>query len=63
MLPLFTFVKDYTAMLSEQLIDVIPKNAHDYIFSIITDITSIKRDGLLSLGAILALFFFHLMAC
>ncbi len=36
---------------------VIPQNAHDYIFSVINDITSIKRDSLLSLGALLALFF------
>ena len=57
LLPLFTIVQDYTAMLSDQLQGVIPQSAHDYIFSIITDITSIKRDGLLSLGAILALFF------
>lgn len=57
LLPLFPVVKDYTTMLSEQLRGVIPQSAHDYIFSIINDITSIKRDGLLSLGAVLALFF------
>lgn len=44
-------------MLSDNLRGVIPKSAHDYIFGIINDITSIKRDGLLSLGAGLALFF------
>ena len=44
-------------MLSDQLRGVIPKNAHEYIFSIINDITSIKRDSLLSFGALLALFF------
>jgi membrane protein len=57
LLPLFPVVQDYTEMLSKQLQGVIPKNAHDYIFSVITDITSIKRDGLLSLGALLALYF------
>lgn len=57
LLPLFTFVQDYTTMLSDNLRGVIPKSAHDYIFGIINDITSIKRDGLLSLGAGLALFF------
>ncbi|MGB4837573.1 MAG: YihY/virulence factor BrkB family protein [Saprospiraceae bacterium] len=57
LLPLFPIVKDYTLMLNMQLRGVIPKNAHDYIFSIINDITSIKRDSLLSLGALLALFF------
>ncbi len=57
LLPLFTFVQDYTTMLSSQTEGVIPKSAHDYIFSVINDITSIKRDGLLSLGALGALFF------
>ncbi len=57
LLPLFPIVKDYTLILSEQMEGVIPQNAHDYIFSVINDITSIKRDSLLSLGALLALFF------
>jgi membrane protein len=57
LLPLISVVQNYTEMLSSQLDGVIPKSAHDYIFSIIYDITSIKRDGLLSLGAVLALFF------
>lgn len=57
LLPLFPIVQDYTTMLSNQLTGVIPKNAHEYIFSIVNDITSIKRDSLLSFGALLALFF------
>jgi membrane protein len=57
LLPLFPIVQDYTTMLSDQLHGVIPKSAHEYIFSIIHDITSIKRDSLLSIGALLALFF------
>ena len=57
LLPLFPIVKDYTLILSQQLKGVIPESAHEYIFSIINDITSIKRDSLLSLGALLALFF------
>jgi membrane protein len=57
LLPLFAFVKDYTSMLSDQLQGVIPQSAHDYIFSIINDITSIERDGLLSFGAFASLFF------
>ena len=57
LLPLFPIVKDYTVLLSDQLRGVIPKSAHDYIFSIIYDITSIHRDGLLSAGALLALYF------
>ncbi|MGB4959626.1 MAG: YhjD/YihY/BrkB family envelope integrity protein, partial [Saprospiraceae bacterium] len=57
LLPLFPVVQDYSLMMSDQLKGVIPQNAHDYIFSIINDITSIKRDGLLSIGAVLALLF------
>lgn len=57
LLPLIPIVQDYTSMLSDQLEGVIPDNAHAYIFDIIHDLTSIKRDGLLSLGAILALIF------
>jgi len=45
LLPLFPVVKDYTTMLGDNLKGVIPENAHQYIFSIINDITSIKRDG------------------
>ena len=41
LLPLFPIVKDYTLILSEQMEGVIPQNAHDYIFSVINDITSI----------------------
>ena len=57
LLPLFPVVQDYTQMFSHQLDGVIPANVHKYIFTIIFDITSIKRDGLLSLGAILTLYF------
>lgn len=57
LLPLFTFVQDYTTILSTKLATVLPKTSHDYIFSVVDDIVSIKRDGLLSLGAIGALFF------
>ena len=57
LLPLFPIVKDYTNMLNVELRGVLPKSAHEYIFSIVDDITSIKRDGLLSLGALFALFF------
>lgn len=57
LLPLISIVQDYSTMLQVQLRGVLPNNAHEYIFNIINDITSIKRDGLLSLGVFLALFF------
>jgi membrane protein len=57
LLPLIPGVQDYSNMLSERLAAVIPTSAHEFIFNIINDITSIKRDGLLSFGAIMALWF------
>jgi membrane protein len=57
LLPLIPIIKDYTSMLSSNLSTVLPRSAHTYIFGIIDDLTSIKRDGLLSLGAFLALWF------
>ncbi len=57
LLPMFPIVKDYTMMLNDYLKEALPSNAHNYLFTIINDITSIKRDGLLSVGAILALYF------
>jgi len=57
LLPLIPIVQDYMLTLKLELSRIIPKNANDYLFGIIEDITSIKRDGLLSIGFLLALFF------
>jgi membrane protein len=57
LLPLIPGVQDYSNMISDNLAQVLPTSAHTYIFNIINDLTSIKRDGLLSLGAFLALWF------
>ncbi len=57
LLPLIPGVQDFTTTLSDNLSKVLPKSVHDFIFNIIIDLTSIKRDGLLSVGAFLALWF------
>lgn len=57
LLPLIPIVQDYTLMLDKNSQNLLPSSTHDYLFGIIRDITSIKREGLLSLGAFLALFF------
>lgn len=57
LLPLIPIVQDYTLMLDKNSQNLLPASTHDYLFGIIKDITSIKREGLLSLGVFLALFF------
>ncbi len=57
LLPLIPIVQDYTSMLDRNSQNLLPATTHDYLFGIIRDITSIKREGLLSLGVFLALFF------
>jgi membrane protein len=57
LLPLFPFIQDYTLLFSDYLHGLVPEEAHAYLMNIITDITSKRREGLLSLGVFLALFF------
>lgn len=57
LLPLMPFIQDYTLIFSEYLEGLVPREAHTYLMGIIYDITSQRREGLLSLGVFLALFF------
>ena len=57
LLPLFPFIQDYTLIFSDYLEGLVPADAHAYLMNIIYDITSKRREGLLSLGVFLALFF------
>lgn len=57
LLPYLPFTTDYTQMIAVSTAKVLPKNAHDYLMTIIIDITHIRRDGLLSLGFFFAMFF------
>ncbi len=56
-LPLIPATQDLLPMIDDSLKNFLPEEAHKYLFGIIYDILSIKRQGLLSLGFILALYF------
>ena len=47
----------YIDILSEYLSNILPKNANEYLLGVIEGIIGIKREGLLSLGFFLAIFF------
>lgn len=47
----------YMNILQEYLSNILPKNANQYLLGIIEGIVGIKREGLLSLGFFLAIFF------
>lgn len=57
LLPLMPFTANYVELASNTLNDVLPKDAHDYLIGMITDITSVNREGLFSFGFVLAVFF------
>jgi len=57
LLPLLPFTADYIAILKESTESFFPAQAHEYLFSVIDGVASIKRKGLLSVGFIFAIFF------
>ncbi len=57
LLPLFRFTEDYVQAFRLSISGVLPRNAEDYIFGIIYDVTSKPNGGLFTLGFVLALFF------
>lgn len=57
LLPLMPFTTDYVALISSSLEDIIPTDAHNYLIDLITSITAVSREGLFSLGFILAVYF------
>ncbi len=57
LLPLLPIAIDFTSALEERTKYVLPYASHKYIFDILNDIVLTKRQGLLSLGAFLALYF------
>lgn len=57
LLPYMPITGDFTQVLLNSLVNIMPKNAHDYLSNIINDITKIKRQGLLSIGFLLTLYF------
>ncbi len=57
LIPLLPVSANYLELIDVYLKDFLPVHAHLYLMEIITDIASIKREGLLSLGFFLAVFF------
>ncbi len=57
LLPLMPFTTDYVALISSSLETILPIDAHDYLIDLITSITAVNREGLFSLGFILAVYF------
>lgn len=57
LLPHLPISTDYVSMLNNSFLKLLPNNAHEYLYNIILDITSIKRQGLLSFGFVLAVYF------
>ena len=57
LLPLIPTVADYAFDIRESVRGLLPEQSEEYIFSIVDDIVSQPRGGLLSFGLILAIFF------
>ena len=57
LIPLFPVSADYLSILRESTENIFPKEAHNYLFSMVEEVVSIKRGGLQSLGFLLAMFF------
>lgn len=56
-LPLIPSTQNLLPMIDESLNQFLPAEAHKYLFEIVYNILAIKRQGLLSVGFILALYF------
>lgn len=57
LLPLLPFTAEYNMLIQQSLMEVLPRDAATYLNTVIDDILSIKREGLLSLGFLLAVVF------
>ena len=57
LIPLMPFSEDYLQMFEQSIAGVLPMNAEQFLLDLITDLMSIPRGGLLSLGFILAFIF------
>ncbi|WP_235296870.1 YihY/virulence factor BrkB family protein [Portibacter marinus] len=57
LLPLFPVTADYMATIQSSIESLLPTEASTYINQIISDVVSIPRGGLFTLGFVLALFF------
>ena len=57
LLPHMPFTTNYVDLISSSLNGVLPKDAHEYLIELIRSITAVSREGLFSIGFVLAVFF------
>ena len=57
LIPYLPGTQNFIQVISDSTQDILPSNAHDYLFEVIDGVANTDRGGLRSLGAILALFF------
>ena len=57
LIPLMPTIADYALDVRESVRGILPETSEEYLFSIVEDIVSRQRSGLLSFGLVLAIFF------
>jgi len=57
LMPMFPITADYITLFKTSTEDFLPLEAHNYLFSVIEGVASIKRGGLQSVGFIFAIIF------
>ena len=57
LMPMFPIAADYITLFKSSTKDFLPSEAHNYLFSVIEGVASIKRGGLQSIGFIFAIVF------
>lgn len=57
LIPFLPGTQNFVEVISDSTSDILPQNAHQYIFEIVDGVANTERGGLRSVGAILALFF------
>ncbi len=57
LIPYLPGTQNFIQVISDSTQNILPKNAHDYLFEVIDGVANTNRGGLRSLGAVLALFF------
>jgi len=57
LLPMIPLTEDYVMLFKTSTADFLPKEAHEYLFTVIDGVASIPRKGLLSVGFIFAVIF------
>jgi len=57
LIPYLPGTQNFVTVISDSTQNILPENAHDYLFEVVDGVANTNRSGLRSVGAILALFF------